>query len=130
MGKYKELVEDHLNARVTRNKVASDVLGTLKGEVETYLKSSDKDPDIVTEEMAKRVQKGLEAIGGDQAKEEMEYIEPYLPQTMSENQIVAELSKLDLTNMGMGQKMGAAMKALGGKADGNTVRAVIQKYYE
>ena len=100
MGKYKELVEDHLNARITKNKIASDVLGVLRGEVETTLKNDpNADADTAVEAKAKQMAKGLETVGGEQSQIEMEILEQYLPKTLSEDQIKAELDKLDLTKL-------------------------------
>lgn len=132
MGKYKDLVEDHLNARIVKNKVASDVLGTLKGEVETALKGSDRpiSEDEVVENMAKSMVKGLEIVGGEQSKTEIDILQPYLPQTMTKEQIKEVLEPMNLSLLGnLGAKIGRAMSVLKGRADGNDVRNVIQEFY-
>lgn len=130
MGKYKQLVEDHKQARLARNQEASNALGTLRGEVETILKNGDSDPDATTEAAAKKMVKGLETVGGEQSQREIEILEPYLPQTLTEDQIKAELDTLDLgSKPNVGAKMGAAMKHLKGRADGNDVKKVVLKHY-
>lgn len=131
MGKYKDLVEDHLNARIGKNKEASNVLGVLRGEVETTLKNEpNADADEVVEVAAKKMVKGLEAVGGEDSKREIEILEPYLPETLNDDQIIAELDKLNLDeSMPFGRKMGMAMKAIEGRADGADVKRIVMKYY-
>ncbi|MCB8945624.1 MAG: GatB/YqeY domain-containing protein [Ardenticatenaceae bacterium] len=67
-----------------------------------------------------------------QEKYEMDLIETYLPQMMSEAeiepivaQIIAELGVTDVK--GMGQVMGKAMAALQGKADGRLVNQIVRQ---
>src|SRR3989344_3554886 len=62
----------------------------------------------------------------EQEKEELAVLETYLPATMSKDEIrkVAETKKVELgvtDKAKMGMLMGAVIKELGGKADGNDV---------
>jgi len=65
-------------------------------------------------------------------KEELEILESYLPQMMSQEEI-EPLAKAKLADMGiedkskMGQAIGAVMQELKGKADGGDVKAVVEK---
>jgi uncharacterized protein YqeY len=65
-------------------------------------------------------------------KEEMEYIEAYLPQQMSREEIESFLKDL-ISRVGatsvkdMGKVMGAANKELAGKADGKTISEVVKQ---
>lgn len=130
MNKYIKLADAHLDARVLRDKVASDLLGTILGEVQTILKGTDKLPDDTVEDVVKKAVKNLEVIGTDLSKREIELLQPYLPETMTEAQIVEALDKADLApSMNFGQKMGIAMKTVGGKADGAAVKRIVMKYY-
>lgn len=59
-------------------------------------------------------------------------IENYLPKQMSEDEIRAEVSKIIVSTgasspADMGKVMGAATKALAGKADGKTISAVVKE---
>jgi len=131
MNKLDKLRTEHLHARIAKHKVGSNLLGTLIGEVENILKDNrDIDPSVVVENTAKKMHKSLETIGTDQAQIEMEILYPFLPQTMSKDEIKAELDKLGLESMAnFGQKMGVAMSTLKGKADGKDVKAVLQANY-
>lgn len=69
-------------------------------------------------------------VAGEQA--ELAVLEGYLPQMMSQEEIEpiarAKTDELGITDKSkMGQLMGAVMKELGGKADGNDVKAVVEK---
>ena len=62
---------------------------------------------------------------------EIELLEKYLPAQMSEGEIETIVQKvitnLNATPKDMGRVMGAAMKETAGKADGNAVKAVVEK---
>lgn len=65
-------------------------------------------------------------------KDELVILEAYLPQTMGREEIkkIAEKVKADLgvtDKSGMGKFIGAVMKACGGQADGNDVKAVAEE---
>ena len=65
-------------------------------------------------------------------KEELEVLEAYLPQMMSQDEIEpiakAKIEELGVTDKsGMGKLIGALMKDLAGKADGGDVKAVVEK---
>ena len=67
----------------------------------------------------------------EQEKEELAVLETYLPATMSKDEIrkVAETKKVELgvtDKAKMGMLMGAVIKELGGKADGNDVKEVVE----
>ncbi|OHA81511.1 MAG: hypothetical protein A2675_03525 [Candidatus Yonathbacteria bacterium RIFCSPHIGHO2_01_FULL_51_10] len=68
----------------------------------------------------------------EQEKEELAVLETYLPATMSKDEIrkVAETKKVELgvtDKAKMGMLMGAVIKELGGKADGNDVKQVVEE---
>ena len=70
----------------------------------------------------------------DSYKAEIEILEKYLPEQMSKDEIlqIVQATKEELglegTKKEMGKFMGAVMKKVGGNADGNTVREVIQGF--
>lgn len=68
-------------------------------------------------------------------KHQLEVLQEYLPEQMSEEEIEKVVkSKIDeLKPEGMkdmGKVMGIVMKELGGNADGNTVREMVQKHIQ
>lgn len=76
--------------------------------------------------------KGGRADLADSEKAELAILETYLPKMMSEEEVMvvakikmAELGNIDKSKMGM--FMGTLMKELKGKADGDTVKTVVDK---
>ena len=68
----------------------------------------------------------------EKEKEQLTVIQKYLPQLLGEDEIEKVVSKVisDTNAQGMssmGLVMGTVMKELGGKADGNVVRDIVQK---
>lgn len=77
-------------------------------------------------------EKGGRADLAAQEREELAILETYLPETMSKDEIrkVAEAKKIELgitDKAKMGMLMGAIIKELGGKADGNDVKQVVEE---
>lgn len=68
----------------------------------------------------------------ERQKEELRVVKRYLPEAMPEAE-VEQIVRDTITAMGatsaadVGKVMGAAMKTIAGRADGNTVRAIAQK---
>jgi uncharacterized protein len=65
-------------------------------------------------------------------KDELAILETFLPATMSREEIrkiaMAKKAELGITDKsGMGKFIGAVMKACGGNADGNDVKAVVEE---
>ena len=130
MNKLFKLRKDHLEARKEGNSLKALLLSTLLGEVDKALKNGDTDGDESVEQAAKSMTKSVEETRGEGYKQEIEYLKPYVPQTMSKDEIKSELDKLGLESMAnFGQKMGVAMSTLKGKADGKDVKAVLQANY-
>jgi uncharacterized protein YqeY len=68
-------------------------------------------------------------------KAELEVLESYLPQLMSQDEIrpLAEAKKTELSvedKSKMGMLIGALMKDLAGKADGGDVKSVVESLFE
>jgi hypothetical protein len=129
--KIKELREARLNARKEGKGLEGLVLGTLLGEVENDLSRTNVNSNDAVENAAKKMVKGLETVGDEQSKKEIEILEQFLPRTMTQDQIKEVLDTYggikDAPNFGA--KMGLAMSVLQGKADGKDVKAVIQANY-
>jgi uncharacterized protein YqeY len=67
----------------------------------------------------------------DRQNSEIAVLERYLPAAMSESDLEAIckriISEQNATLKDLGKIMGSVMKEIGGSADGNTVRAIVQK---
>jgi uncharacterized protein len=105
----------------------------------------EKQEDLTKEEIQKVLRKEVKKVkdsiaqfkemGRDDlvAKEvlQLDVLQSYLPQPLSEKEVrkvvetkIKELGAEDMSDMG--KVMGAAMKELEGKADGNTVKAIVE----
>ncbi len=76
-------------------------------------------------------QQGREALAQTE-REEIEVIEQYLPQQLSEDEIEATIKNIiaetGATGMkDMGKVMGAANKAFGGRAEGAVISAIVKR---
>lgn len=100
---------------------------------------SEEDATAVLRTMVKQYKDALadfEAAGrtdlAEKQKAEIEIIERYLPAPLSDAEIeaacTAVIAEMNATQKDMGKAMGAIMKRLGGRADGNTVRTILQKH--
>lgn len=102
---------------------------------------SDEEALAVIKRLAKQRKDSIEQFRkgnredlAQKEEDELVILESYLPQTMSREEItplaqakMAELGVTDKTKMGM--IMGALMKELKGKADGDDVKAVVESLF-
>ncbi len=99
---------------------------------------SDEEATAVMRTLVKQYKDALsdfESAGrtdlAEKQKAEVELIERYLPAPMSEAEIEriaqAVIAETGATAKDMGKAMGAVMKQIDGRADGNTVRAILQR---
>lgn|SRR3989338_3668329 len=144
------------------NHVKEDVTKAMKARDESTLRAARNLLAALTNELVAKKQKPSEMLGDEDAllvikrlvkqrkdsisqfktggredlvgkeEEEITYLEKYLPETMSRDEIkkVVEAKKQELgvTNKSqMGKFMGAVMSELKGKADGGDVKAVIDE---
>lgn len=124
------------------------VLRSIKSAFTNELVATGKTPqDEVTDELAMTVikraakqrkdaieqfEKGGRQDLADKEKVELEIIESYLPELMSEEQVREIVSKkkeeMGISDKsGMGQLMGAVMKETAGQADGQIVKKVVDE---
>jgi uncharacterized protein YqeY len=139
-----QIKKDMVQAMKDRNELAKNVLRMVNAEIRNA--EIDKTDHTLTNEDVLKVLKKLskqrkdsikayEEGGRDdlanQEKAELEIVEKYLPAQMGEQEIekivrevVAEMLGQDLN---MGLVMREVMSKLGGQADGNLVRQVVEK---
>ena len=128
---YKKLRKEHLNSRLERNMLKSNLLGSVLGEMETQVfinKTLAKD-DLVIKTIQK-FSKNLRIVDTDDSRKELEILEKYLPKELSEAEVLIELEKLNLGNLPhFGAKMGRAMGVLKGKVNGSVISKIIKEHY-
>ena len=103
-------------------------LGLIKGEIQLQegrgVESTDENILIVL----KKLEKSLSQNGDENSKKELEYLSPYMPKMMSEDEIrniIINLKEEGLNNLG--QIMGEFNKNFKGKADNKLVSQVAKE---
>jgi hypothetical protein len=149
MAEYQDkLMAELKEAMRSKNKQKRDTIRLLQAEMkqlEIKKRSDGKDPDLTTDEelgiLQKEAKKRREAINeleeagrADQAadeKAELDIIEHFLPEQMTEAEIEAiaqdVIEEVGADSMkDMGQVMGKVMDKVKGRADGNKVSGVVR----
>jgi len=126
------------------NTTGADILKLVLADIKNEEIALDKDlsdEEIVTvlrrrEKKSKDSISEFSKIGRDELvkreTEQLETLQRYLPQLMSDEEIELVVKKVinekSVTSIqGMGLVMGMVMKELSGKADGNTVKSIVEK---
>jgi uncharacterized protein len=143
---YDRIQSEMVDARVKRNDVALGTLSLLKSELVRASKEGAAggriDDELVVRVARKEVKRREEAIqvyrkaGRDDSarreEAEMEVLRTYLPATISEQQIEAEVRQVIAEvkpegPKGFGLVMKAATARLAGRADGNDIAKVTRR---
>ena len=147
---HEQIKDEIKEAMKARETVRLNVLrGILTAFVNELIASGKTPQDMIDDEAALTVikrlakqrkdsieqfEKGDRKDLADKEREEFVYLEKYLPQMMSKEEIqkIAEAKKTELgidDKAKMGMLMGAVMKELKGKADGGDVKEVVEKLF-
>tara|TARA_B100000900_G_scaffold295350_1_gene254009 strand:- start:10348 stop:10749 length:402 start_codon:yes stop_codon:yes gene_type:complete len=103
----------------------------LKGEISRL---EDGKKELTEQETIKVIQKfvkNLETVGDEKSKSEIEMLQPFLPQLMSEPEIEDIIKMLIVTHnfcdmKDMGKLMGQFNKEYGGRADNKVVSQIVK----
>ena len=116
MTKLDTLNKELLEARKAKNDLVKNLLLTFKGEYENAVKTGSNPGDELVEKIAKKMIKSAEAIGTEDAKMEIEVLNNYMPQMLSEDEVRSIVSDIVSSKPGLnvGAYMGQIMKT--GKA--------------
>lgn len=120
VGALRLMISEMKNAKIRLMHDLSDE------EVQAVLRSEVKKRKDAIEQF----EKGGRTDLADADKKQIATIEKYLPAQMSEADVEAKIQPLvtaGMTMKDMGKVMGAAMKAVAGKADGNLVSKIVKK---
>ncbi len=111
-------------------------------QIESQEELTDEDIVKILRKEARKVEDSIEQFSKmgrqdllDREKAQLEVLEQYLPQQMSkedlEKVVSAKVEELKPEGMkDMGKVMGAVMKEVGGNADGNIVREIVQQHLQ
>ncbi len=144
MSLIEDIRKDMLNEAKAGNSTNVDILKMALAEIKNEEISLDK--DLTDEEVLKVIRREEKKIKDSISEfskmnrsdlvqketQQLSVIQKYLPQLLGEDEIEKIVSKVisDTNAQGMGSMglvMGTVMKELGGKADGNVVKGVVQK---
>ena len=136
----KDMISSLKSGDKEKNQTLKMILATIKN---VQLESNEelKDPDVekilrkevkkIEDSIAQYSKMGREDLVTKE-QQDLDTIKEYLPDLMGENDIkkivdtkIKELQAKDMRDMG--KVMGATMKELDGKADGNTVKNIVQQ---
>jgi hypothetical protein len=107
-------------------------------QIESEKELTDKDIQKILRSEVKKIKDSIEQFKKMQRDDlvtrevlQLEVLQSYLPQPMSEDEVKkvveAKVKELNAESMrDMGKVMGVVMKELEGKADGNTVKNIVQ----
>ncbi|KUK76579.1 MAG: Uncharacterized protein yqeY [candidate division WS6 bacterium 34_10] len=126
-----------------KSQILKMVVANIKNaQIESDKKLTDKDVEKILRKETKKIEDSIEQykkMGRDdlvkKEKSDLEIIQSYLPELMSDEDIkevvekkIEETGAQDMRDMG--KVMGSVMKELEGKADGNTVKNIVQSMLE
>ena len=118
--------EQYLAARKVQDVVTILCLGTMKGEIENLLKTSNKTADELITAYAIKSSKNLNEFKPANYERELEILSQFLPKQLSEEEVRVIVNNIKKQNKGVaaGKLMGIAMKQLKG-ADPKLVKKII-----
>jgi hypothetical protein len=143
MSLSEQIQKDMITALKSGYKETAQALKMLIASIKNAQKTSekeltDKEIEQILRKEAKKIEDSIEQYKKMNRKDlvekeerDLKIVQRYLPELMSEEEIkqVVEqkVKELGATNVqDMGRVMGAVMKELEGKADGNTVKDIVQ----
>lgn len=143
MSLYETIRKDMLKAIKSGEKEKSQTLkmaiSSIKNaQIESEEELKDSDIEKILRKETKKIEDSIEQYSKmgrkdllEKEQNDLELLKQYLPELMSEEDITKvveeKIKQLEATNMGaMGKVMGVVMKELDGKADGNTVKNIVQ----
>lgn len=139
----KDMILATKEKNVSKMDILKMALATLRNEEIAQGKElTDQEVEKVLRKEVKKIEESIEQfsyMGRDdlvkKEKEQLGYLEEYLPELMSEEE-VEKIVKGKIEEVGaqgmsdMGKVMGIVMKEISGKADGNLVKQIVQKHLQ
>ena len=119
---------DFMTAFKAKNMSKKNFLGLLKGEIQSNSSKKDFKGEESVLAIVKKMEKSLKEVGDEDSLRELTYLEDYLPQLMSEEEIrgiVMELIEGGANNIGV--IMGEFNKEYAGQADNKIVSQIVRE---
>ena len=126
-----QIKKDLMSAMKAKDEVRKDTLRVVMGEFgRADTKELNDDAVIkILRKLIKSEKETLAQVGSDEESAFIQIIDNYLPQLADENEIANWVKEnIDLSQFkSKMQAMGPIMKHFGARADGNQVKAILQK---
>lgn len=119
---------DFMEAFKSKQMDKKNFLGVVKGEIQNEVGRSGKDDDETVINILKKIEKSLKQTNTEESLNELEYIKPYLPTLMGEDQIREILlgyKSNGINNVGL--MMGEFNKNYKGLADNKLVSEITKE---
>jgi len=117
---------DFITAFKAKEMTKKNFLGLLKGEIQNSELRGIASTDENVLSILKKMEKSLKQTNTSESLGELEYLNPYLPQLMSGEEILSIIKQLRESGLtSVGQIMGAFNKDYKGKADNSLVSKLI-----
>jgi hypothetical protein len=121
------ILKDFMEAFKQKKMGKKNFLGVIKGEIELQEGRGVESTDENVLKVLKKIEKSLKQTNTEDSKKELEYILPYLPEQMGEEEIRGIIYKY--TNSGLdniGKIMGQFNSKYKGQADNKVVAEIIK----
>lgn len=105
-------------------------LGVVKGEIQNEMGRSGKDDDQTVLSILKKMEKSLKQTNTEESLNELIYLKPYLPVTMSDDEVrrlIKEILARENSTKNIGFVMGIFNKEQSGKSFDNKIVSQIIK---
>jgi len=119
---------DFMTAFKNKEMTKKNFLGLIKGEIQNNESRQIESTDENVMSVLKKMEKSLKLTNTPESLSELEFIKPYLPVLLGEDQIISiirEMKENGLTNVG--QIMGEFNKNYKGQVDNKVVATLIQR---
>lgn len=119
---------DFMDAFKSKQIDKKNFLGVVKGEIQNEVGRSGKDDDETVINILKKIEKSLKQTNTEESLKELEYIKPYLPTMMGEDQIrdiLLTYKSNGINNVGL--MMGEFNKNYKGLADNKLVSEITKE---
>jgi len=119
---------DFMAARKSNERAKKTLLGVIKGEIQTQKGRGVEINDAVVFKIVRKMEKSLKEINDKDAKRELEFLEAYLPNLLSESEIKKILKKLlnESPNANVGMIMGFFNRNYSGLVDNTMLSETIK----
>ena len=119
---------DFMDAFKSKQMDKKNFLGVVKGEIQNEVGRSGKDDDETVINILKKIEKSLKQTNTEESLKELDYIKPYLPTMMGEDQIrdiLLTYKTNGINNVGL--MMGEFNKNYKGLADNKLVSEITKE---